>query len=390
MILRNIGMNKYNYDYLIVQLYRCCFREGVSNSDYKFNYLIQTLIRFKLIEFDNLCLQKIYNSFRPLNISIPRYDTDYKEIQKIGSGGFGNVYLSRYYLDNQQYAIKKIILQDKSFEELKKIVSEIEIISKLNHPNIIRYHYSWIEPILTNNRRKLSMKLLTYDGEQLTRSDSDSLLYSSNNQNFCSSNNEIVSIKKHIKGLNINTNFVFYIKMELCQKGTLENLLEQRKSINYQQVFSIINQIINGVTYLHQQSIIHRDLKPSNIFIDEYNNLKIGDFGLSVFDYEYRPISEYEGSELYLDKHHQKSQKFSDIFSIGIIMIELLYIFKTSMERIITLSDLTVEVLKKLFKNDVIVNIIFNCIRDDYNKRFNIHQLHRIIQEFISSQSLSF
>ena len=59
------------------------------------------------------------------------------------------------------------------------------------------------------------------------------------------------------------------------------------------------------------------------------------------------------------------------------------------MERIITLGNLSVEVLKKIFKNDVIVNIIFNCIRDDYNKRFNIVQLHRIIQEFIDSQSLS-
>ena len=382
-------MSNYNHDYLILQLYKCCFRENISDSDYKFHFLIETLIRFKLIDFDNSCLQKIYNSCRPLHISIPRYDTDYNEIQKIGSGGFGNVYLSHYYLDNQQYAIKKIVLHDKSIHELKKIVSEIEIISKLNHPNIIRYYYSWIEPILDTNITKSNMKLLTSEGGELTRSGSDSLLYSSNNQNSYSSNCEIVSIKKHIKGLNINTNFVFYIKMELCQKGTLENLLEQRTSINYQHVFSIINQIINGVTYLHQQSIIHRDLKPSNIFIDEHNNLKIGDFGLSVFDYECRPVSEYEGSELYLDKHHEQSQKFSDIYSIGIIMIELLYIFRTSMERIITLGNLSVEVLKKIFKNDVIVNIIFNCIRDDYNKRFNIVQLHRIIKELIDSQSFS-
>ena len=172
--------------------------------------------------------------------------------------------------------------------------------------------------------------------------------------------------------------------MELCQKGTLEDYVEVRTSINYQEVFIIINQLINGIKYLHQQSIIHRDLKPSNIFVNQNNILKIGDFGLSIVDTDIRPITEYEGSELYLDKYHNESHKFSDIYSLGVIIIELLYIFTTSMERALILSNLSRESLGRILKNELLIEIIFNCIRDDYQNRYDIHQLYNQIQRISS------
>ena len=233
-------MNNYNPDPLLLHLYKCCFRKNVCDSEYKFTYLVQILLKFNLIHLDNNILQKICHNYKQLHISMPRYNNDYKEIKKLGTGGFGTVYLSYYYLDNQEYAIKKIILQDKSLHELQKIVSEIEIISKLNHPNIIRYFYSWIEPMVY--RRTPSLKLLSNEGCSLIRSGSDSLIYSSNKKDI-SSNQQLVSFKKEMmNNINSQTKYVFYIKMELCQKGTLEDYLEKRTSINYQEVFIIINQ----------------------------------------------------------------------------------------------------------------------------------------------------
>lgn len=379
-------MSDYNPDPLLLHLYKCCFRKNIQDSEYKFTYLVQLLLKFNLIELDNNCLQKIYPSHKQLHISIPRYTNDYKEIKKLGTGGFGTVYLSHYYLDNQEYAIKKIILQDKSVHELQKIVSEIEIISKLNHPNVIRYFYSWIEPIV--HGRKPSLKLLTNEGCSLTRSGSDSLIYSSNKKES-PSNQQLVLLKREmINNISSRTNYVFYIKMELCQKGTLEDYLEVRTSVNYQEVFIIINQIINGIKYLHQQSITHRDLKPANIFVNQDNILKIGDFGLSIVDSDIRPITEYEGSELYLDKYHQESHKFSDIYSLGVIIIELLYVFTTSMERALILSNLSRERLHEILKNELFIEIVFNCIRDDYQNRYDIHQLYKEIQKMIPDINL--
>ena len=43
-----------------------------------------------------------------------------------------------------------------------------------------------------------------------------------------------------------------------------------------------INQILDGVSYIHEKKIIHRDLTPRNIFFDSDSDVKIGDFGLGM------------------------------------------------------------------------------------------------------------
>jgi len=72
------------------------------------------------------------------------------------------------------------------------------------------------------------------------------------------------------------------ILMELCPSGkTLRDLIKREKGLHLRYVRLFLNQIINGLDYIHTQGIIHRDLKTSNILLAKKNSVKIADFGLS-------------------------------------------------------------------------------------------------------------
>lgn len=74
----------------------------------------------------------------------------------------------------------------------------------------------------------------------------------------------------------------FIISMEYADKGDLYKHLNSSKGkLKFDQIRSILREILNGVEYLHSKGIIHRDLKTSNILINSSNGIKIADFGLS-------------------------------------------------------------------------------------------------------------
>ena len=69
-----------------------------------------------------------------------------KSWKKLGGGGFGQVWRVRNRLDGCEYAIKKIPLDKaRSEKSIDKILREVQTISRLNHHNIVRYYFSWIE-----------------------------------------------------------------------------------------------------------------------------------------------------------------------------------------------------------------------------------------------------
>jgi serine/threonine protein kinase len=60
-----------------------------------------------------------------------------------------------------------------------------------------------------------------------------------------------------------------YLFQELCDRGSLEEILEKRKKMPESECLLIMQQLIRGYKYLHQHSVIHRDLKPANILIKD-------------------------------------------------------------------------------------------------------------------------
>ncbi|KAF7724671.1 hypothetical protein EC973_000843 [Apophysomyces ossiformis] len=74
-----------------------------------------------------------------------RYKTDFEEIEFLGKGGFGEVVKAKNRLDGRLYAIKKIRLDPRDSEDLRKILREVQTLSSLHHQYVVRYYATWFE-----------------------------------------------------------------------------------------------------------------------------------------------------------------------------------------------------------------------------------------------------
>ena len=68
---------------------------------------------------------------------------------------------------------------------------------------------------------------------------------------------------------------------KICAGGDLFQLIEQDKKLPEETIKKFGRDLAQGLYYLHANSIIYCDLKPSNVLMNEYNTLKLCDFGLS-------------------------------------------------------------------------------------------------------------
>ena len=151
----------------------------------------------------------------------------YNKIQELGSGGFSKVFRVQNLITNEIFACKELLI--KKINDLEKFKKEINIMSKCDHPNII--------------------KLV-----------------------------EIYEDQRHID-----------LVMEECLGGTLfERLLkkmeEEDELFTEKESAIIFKQIISAIYYCHSQGIAHRDLKMENVLFSyktEDSPIKIIDFGLS-------------------------------------------------------------------------------------------------------------
>lgn len=151
-----------------------------------------------------------------------------------------------------------------------------------------------------------------------------------------------------------------YIQMQLCRKQSLRDWLRMNDlSSRKCQIYQIFEQIVDAVEYVHVKGLIHRDLKPSNIFFSLDGQIRIGDFGL-VTDMSDIPNivnacgdetglpscpkhTQQVGTHLYMSPEQLQGKPYNykvDIYSLGLILFELLNVFSTEMERIVTLKQL--------------------------------------------------
>ena len=148
---------------------------------------------------------------------------DYKIIKKIGKSN-NEVYLAQK--DNKNYAIKKRHNSNFSKNEKKSVQKLLDVLKNINNEYIIKYYDSFDDE---NDYFNIVME---YGGE--------------------------LNLKQFIKK--------YKDRGELIERYLISD---------------IIFQICLGLQEIHKHKIIHRDLTPDNIFINEKNEIKIGDFGVS-------------------------------------------------------------------------------------------------------------
>ncbi len=387
----------------------------------------------EITEINNTCILPINNLFYNLS----RYNKDFIEIKNVGNGGFSTVYKVKNKLENKIYAIKKIYIKNCEYIKYKynNVINEILCLSKCNHKNIIRYHTSWIETDINNsNKKQQKYNSFSNSSDNVCNSDnvcsSYSSSYSSNSDNNINSINksdydsnsssinynnlnsddylninlksvnntkDIIVNKKHKKH-NINLlmyDSILYIQMEYCKNKSLEtwinnNITDESSIINnISTILFIIHQIIDGLEYLHLNGIIHRDLKPANIFISDNYEIKIGDFGLSkIYNFEngnkkikFKNNTSNIGTIPYIspEQYSNSYDNLTDVYSLGIIILELFIPFNTYMEKYTFINNLITDInnnsinIELLNKHNIVyllINIL--CNKD---KRFTLNEI---------------
>ncbi|XP_053829277.1 hormonally up-regulated neu tumor-associated kinase homolog A-like [Vidua macroura] len=129
----------------------------------------------------------------------------------------------------------------------------------------------------------------------------------------------------------LETDNSYYMVMELCLGGDLLDRICDKKRLVEQEVRRYTRQILSAVEHLHCQGIVHRDLKIENFLLDENNNIKIIDFGLSNtarFEGLSQELLHTQcGSPAYAAPELLARKKYGpkvDVWSIGVSMFAML------------------------------------------------------------------
>ncbi|RWS03319.1 uncharacterized protein B4U79_16507 [Dinothrombium tinctorium] len=253
-----------------------------------------------------------------------RIFSDYYVIEFLGSGGYGTVYKAQHKIDECEYAIKRIEYPCKESEQ-EKVLQEARTLASLDHSGIVRYYYSWFDTLNADEHEELNK--LCYGIDSYECSDSSEKIV-----------DDIICSK------------YLFISMELCEKETLKHWLENNcgsRSRNI--IMNWFRQMTEALQYIHAKDYIHKDLKPSNIYFSLEGKIKMGDFGFKSCT-----VSTYEPNKLYmapelvilnylfivsfpyfilLKANDEPYSSKVDIFSIGLILFEMLYPIKTAHEK---------------------------------------------------------
>ncbi|KAL1412966.1 Protein kinase of the Mitotic Exit Network [Vanrija albida] len=250
----------------------------------------------------------------------------------LGRGASGNVYRALNFLTGETVAIKSISLLSLPPSSLPDIMSEIDLLKNLNHPNVVKY------------------KGFTQDKENL------------------------------------------FIVLEYCENGSLQTILKKFGKFPESLVGVYICQVLEGLSYLHDQGVIHRDIKGANILTNKDGSVKLADFGVSsraptpdlAAVAKVDADNEVVGSPYWMAPEvieQSGATTASDIWSVGCVVVEL-------MEGKPPYGDLApMQALWRIVQDEsmripdgaspMVKDFLYHCFQKDANLRISAKKLLR-------------
>ncbi|KAL6277996.1 hypothetical protein ACE6H2_021597 [Prunus campanulata] len=194
---------------------------------------------------------------------------DYLVGRQIGSGSFSVVWHARHRVHGTEVAIKEIATGRLNKKLQESLMSEIFILKRINHPNIITLH-------------------------------------------------DIIEVPGKIN-----------LVLEYCRGGDLSMYIQRHGKVPEAIAKHFMQQLVAGLQMLRDNNLIHRDLKPQNLLLSTNDNnsvLKIADFGFAR-SLQPRGLAETLcGSPLYMAPEIMQLQKYdakADLWSVGAILFQL-------------------------------------------------------------------
>ena len=186
--------------------------------------------------------------------------------KSIGKGSYSKVYQGYHKETKVEIAMKKILFNKLQSGVKDKVISEINILQKMNHDNIMKlYEYK-------------------FDGDYLV------------------------------------------LITEYCKDKDLDHWVGKNNSID--NIIDIIQQIVCGIEYMHSNNILHRDIKPQNILLHN-NIIKICDFGFSTIIKESNMMfNTICGTPLFMSPELLFLKPYtikSDIWALGVLFYIIIY-----------------------------------------------------------------
>ncbi|XP_036396730.1 serine/threonine-protein kinase Nek5-like [Megalops cyprinoides] len=194
----------------------------------------------------------------------------YNIVRKIGEGAFGKAFLVTTKESGKQCVVKEVNVRKMSAKEKESSRKEATLLSRMNHPNIVKF------------------------------------------------------LKSFEEGTNM------YIVMEYCNGGDLMKRINMQRGVLFieDQVMDWFVQICLGVKHIHDRKVLHRDIKTQNIFLtNNGTKVKLGDFGTArMLNNTMELARTCVGTPYYLSPEICENRPYNnktDIWSLGCVLYEL-------------------------------------------------------------------